>query len=140
MKKFITSVVAASALVPALAFADIAVIVSADNGNAALDNDMIAKVFLGKSKTFPDGSKAVPLDQDEGSATRDDFYQKIANKDAGQIKSYWSRLIFAGKGTPPKAVGSDADVVKLVSSNPNMVGYVDAGAADGSVKVVATLK
>ena len=140
MKKMIKTLIASAALVPALAFADIAVIVNSANGNAALENDVIAKIFLGKAKSFPDGSKAVALDQDEGSATRDAFYQTIANKDAGQIKSYWSRLIFAGKGTPPKAVGADADVINLVASNPNMVGYVDAAAVSGDVKVVATLK
>jgi ABC-type phosphate transport system substrate-binding protein len=140
MKKMIKTLIAASALIPTLVLADIAVIVNNANANATLENDVIAKIFLGKAKSFPDGTKAIPLDQDEGAATRNNFYQTIANKDAGQIKSYWSRLIFAGKGTPPKAVGSDADVVSLVSSNPNMVGYVDAGTVNDSVKVVATLK
>ncbi len=139
MKKIIKQIAAAVLLAPALASAEIAVIVNNGNANAGLDNAVIAKIFLGKAKSFPDGSKAVPLDLDEGSATRDAFYQQVANKDAGQIKSYWSRLIFAGKGTPPKAVGADADVVKLVASNPNMLGYVDAAAVDGSVKIIATL-
>jgi ABC-type phosphate transport system substrate-binding protein len=45
-------------------------------------------------------------------------------------------LIFTGKGTPPKQSGSDADVKALIAKNPNMIGYIDASAVDGSVKVV----
>ena len=125
---------------PTFAVADIAVIVSPANDSATLKNDVIKKIFLGKSKTFPNGFKAVPLDQDKGSKTRNAFYQAITQKNAAQIKIYWSRLIFAGQGTPPLSIGAGEDVIKLVGSNPNMVGYVDASLVDDSVRVVATLK
>ncbi len=78
--------------------------------------------------------------QNEGSAAREAFNDKVLGKSSSQLKAYWSRLIFTGKGTPPKESGSDADVVSLVAKNPNLVGYVDAAAVDGSVKVVYTFQ
>ena len=120
----------------AMAHAEIAVIVSASNGNSALDKDIIERIFLGKTASFPDGSQAIPVDQNEGNAAREAFNDKVLGKSSSQLKAYWSRLIFTGKGTPPKESGSDADVVALVAKNPNLVGYVDAAAVDGSVKVV----
>lgn len=120
----------------AAAMAETAVIVSSSNGNASLDKTTIEQIFLGKKASFPNGEKAVPVDQNEGSAVRDTFNQEVLGKSASQLKAYWSRLIFTGKGTPPKEAGNDADIVKLVASNPNLVGYVDASAVDGSVKVV----
>lgn len=116
--------------------AETAVIVSASNGNASIDKNTISKIFLGKTKSFPDGSQALPIDQDDGTAARDSFNSNILGKSASQLKSYWSRLIFTGKGTPPKQSGNDAAIKGLVANNPNMIGYIDAGSVDESVKVV----
>ncbi|MAY14661.1 MAG: phosphate ABC transporter substrate-binding protein [Oceanospirillaceae bacterium] len=122
--------------VTALANAEVAVIVSASNANSALDQDTISRVFLGKTSNFPDGSQAIPVDQNEGSASREAFNDKVLGKSSSQLKAYWSRLIFTGKGTPPKESGSDADIKNLVAKNPNLIGYVDSSVVDSSVKVV----
>ena len=119
-----------------IASAETAVIVAASNGNGTIDKATISKIFLGKTKSFPDGSQAVPIDQDDGSAVRKSFNSSLLGKSSSQLKSYWSRLIFTGKGTPPKQLGTDAEIKALVSSNPNMIGYIDSAAVDSSVKVV----
>lgn len=128
--------IALTFFVTALANAEVAVIVSASNANSALDQDTISRVFLGKTSNFPDGSQAIPVDQNEGSASREAFNDKVLGKSSSQLKAYWSRLIFTGKGTPPKESGSDADIKNLVAKNPNLIGYVDSSVVDSSVKVV----
>ena len=126
----------ASLLTSGFAFSETAVIVSASNGNSTIDKATIAKIFLGKSKSFPDGSAATPIDQNDGSSTKDAFNSSILGKSASQLKSYWSRLIFTGKGTPPKQSGDDAAVKALVAGDAKLIGYIDASAVDSSVKVV----
>jgi ABC-type phosphate transport system substrate-binding protein len=116
--------------------AEISVIVSSNNPNESIDQNTVSKIFLGKAKSFPDGSQAVPIDQDDGAAARVAFNSTVLGKSASQLKSYWSRLIFTGKGTPPKQSGNDATVKELVANNPNIIGYVDSSAVDASVKVV----
>ncbi len=140
LKSFSKLLIALTLFIGALAQAEVAVIVSASNGNGSLDKDTIERIFLGKTSSFPDGSQAIPVDQNEGSAAREAFNDKVLGKSSSQLKAYWSRLIFTGKGTPTKESGSDADVVSLVAKNPNLVGYVDAAAVDGSVKVVYTFQ
>jgi len=71
---------------------------------------------------------------------RKQFYSKITDKSASQIKSTWSRLTFSGKGTPPKEVSNSADVKKQVSSNLSDIGYIEKSAVDGSVKVLYTIE
>lgn len=95
----------------------------------------VVKVFLGKKKELA-GVSVVPVDQSEGTPARSDFYATIVKKSEAQLKSYWSRLIFTGKGQAPQVVGGDADVKGMVSTNPNLIGYIDEGSVDGSVKVV----
>jgi ABC-type phosphate transport system substrate-binding protein len=126
------------ALASTAAFAEISVIISADNPNTSLDQAAVSKIFLGKAKSFPDGTQAVPVDQDEESAARESFNTNVLGKSDSQLKSYWSRLIFTGKGTPPKQSGDDASVKELVAKNPNIIGYIDSSAVDASVQVVHT--
>lgn len=117
---------------------DIVVVVNPKNSSAALTADQVEGIFLGKTTSLPGGGTAAPVDQADGPV-KDAFYQKAAAKDAAQVKAVWSRLVFSGKGTPPKAVGSSADVKKFVAGNPNGIGYIEKSAADTSVKVVFTL-
>ena len=135
-KSFSKIALALTFFIGAVAHAEIAVIVSASNPNGSLDKDTIERIFLGKAANFPDGSQAIPVDQNEGAPAREAFNEQVLGKSSSQLKAYWSRLIFTGKGTPPKESGADADIKGLVAKNPNLVGYVNASAVDGSVKVV----
>jgi ABC-type phosphate transport system substrate-binding protein len=101
-----------------------------------MDQATVSRIFLGKAKSFPNGSQALPVDQDEGSKTREAFNTSILGKSDSQLKSYWSRLIFTGKGTPPKQSGTVAEIKTLVADNPNIIGYIDSSAVDATVKVV----
>lgn len=122
------------------ALAEVVVIVNPKNPVTALTAEQATSIFLAKTGEFPSGGgQAVPIDQNEGVGLRDEFYQKSSNRDSAQIKAYWSKIVFTGKGQPPKAVANSAEVKKLVAANPNMIGYVDKAAVDASVKAVLTL-
>lgn len=120
--------------------AEIAVIVNPSMDIAAMTQDNVQRIFLGKAVRFGNGKIANPINQSEGNAAREEFITKALDKTDSQYRAYWSRLIFTGKGTPPKDMGSDADVKRLVADNPNMIGYIDVMSVDDSVKVVLTIK
>jgi ABC-type phosphate transport system substrate-binding protein len=101
-----------------------------------LSKNQVVDIFLGKTSRFPDGSPAVPIDQVEASAARDEFYASFVGKSPAQLKAYWSKIIFTGRGQPPKEVSSSAEVKKLIAGNPNAIGYIEQNMVDGSVKVL----
>ncbi len=137
MKKYICALAATLTLGMASAtWAEVAVIVHPSAGFDSLSEDDVSRLFLGKSKSFPGGAQAVPVNQNEGSATREKFNEAVCKKNASQYKAYWSQLVFTGKGTPPKDAGDDAAVKALIAANPTMIGYVDSSAVDATVKVV----
>lgn len=121
-----------------VATAEMVAIVSAKNPLTALSNNQAVDIFLGKTNRFPDGSPAAPIDQLEGSAARNEFYLKFANKTPAQIKAHWSKIIFTGRGQPPREVSNSAEVKKLVADNPNVIGYIDSGMVDDTVRVLLT--
>jgi ABC-type phosphate transport system substrate-binding protein len=119
--------------------AQVAVVVGAKSPTAAMTADQVAGIFLGKSSTLPGGATAAPADQSESAAIREQFYTKVTGKQAAQVKAAWSRLVFSGKGTPPKEMASSADVKKFVAGNPDAIGYIEKSAVDASVKVVLSV-
>lgn len=129
------ALVLSACLLYPLAHAEVAVIVHPSNA-AAMDADFVNKLYLGREKSFPGGATAIPLALADSNAAAGEFNDKVLKKSASQLKAYWSKLLFTGKGTPPKEIGSDAEMVSLVASNPNMIGFVDAAAVNDSVKVV----
>ena len=56
-----------------------------------------------------------------------------------QLKSYWSKLVFTGKGQPPRDVQTDAEMIELVAGNPNIIGYVDISSVTDKVKVLTSI-
>ncbi|REL26523.1 phosphate ABC transporter substrate-binding protein [Thalassotalea euphylliae] len=117
------------------ASAQVAVIVNSANGNSLSDSD-ISRAFLGKLKTFTDGQTINAVNSKSGNQARSEFEKLVLKKSSAQVKAYWSKRLFTGKGKPLKELASDADIISFVASTPNAIGYVDAGSVDGSVKVL----
>jgi len=122
-----------------LASAEVAVIVNAKSPLASMTAEQVAGIFLGKTTTLPSGATAAPTDLPESSPVREQFYTKVAGKTSAQVKATWARLTFSGKATPPKELGSAADVKKFVASNPDAIGYIEKSAVDGTVKAVLSV-
>lgn len=116
--------------------AEVVAVVGARSPIGPLTEEQIADVFLGRLTRLPGGLLALPLDQAEGSPARDEFYRRVAGKSPAQLKAFWSKLIFTGRGRPPKSVASAADVLKFVRENPAAIGYVDRKYADASVRIL----
>jgi ABC-type phosphate transport system substrate-binding protein len=117
-----------------LVMAEVVVIINPAN-SATIDEEQIAKIFLGQTKTFSNGSEATPIDQKEGSI-REEFGNKLLKKNPSQLKAQWARQIFTGGAKPPKELASDDEILKFVANTPGAIAYIDSSKVNKSVKVV----
>jgi hypothetical protein len=92
-------------------------------------------IFLGRYRTFPSGVTALPIDLDVDSSERKQFYLILAHKDSSDMVSYWARLTFAGRITPPFSVATARLAIDIVASNPNAIAYVDRALVDNRVQI-----
>ncbi len=115
---------------------EVVAVVSARSTVTTLSAQQVADIFLGKSMRLPGGASAVPIDLDEESPVREKFYVQYTGKSPAQVKAHWSKIIFTGRGQPPRQAASAAEARKLIAENPNAIGYLDAAMVDASVKVV----
>ena len=99
----------------------------------ALDKAQIADLYLARS------SGRVPIDQGADSPIYLEFYKRATGRDIGQIKAIWSRILFTGRGLPPKQLADSAAVKRAVAADPKAVGYIEKSAVDASVKVALAL-
>lgn len=123
----------------ASAAGELVVVVSAHNASPAMRPDQVAAIFLGQSARFPDGAEAHALDQPVGSALREQFYQRVSGKTEAMLKAYWSKMVFTGRGQPPRDAPDSIAVRKAVADNPALIGYIDRDALDASVRPVLLL-
>ena len=121
-------------------FAELAVIVHPGNSLQAITKDELKRIYLGKNKEFPNGLKIAALDHKKESQKKVEFYKKIVGKSLSQVSAYWSRLIFTGKGVPPRTLKSDAEIKEWVASHPGSIAYINVKNADDRVKVIFNVR
>lgn len=116
--------------------AEVVVVVHPSN-DAALNEKAVKRIFLGKEKKFSNGKEVLPINQVPSSSARGSFDTDTLGRSSTQIAAYWSKLVFTGKGIPPKELDNDAAVLAIVADNPNAIGYVDSASVSDVVKVVS---
>ena len=137
MRKIVRSLaLALVAMCGQAARAEVVVIVSAQSEVEKLSSRQVANIYMAKDACFPNGALALPMDMHAGTALRKKFYRKVVHRNAQQLRSYWSRRMASGVGQPPREVGVNVDMKKLIADNPNTIGYITRSAVDASVRVV----
>lgn len=100
------------------------VIVSRGSSLSSISRAELSAIFMMRTRRWPDGSAIVPVDQGPRSAVRDRFSRAIHGKSVAYVIRYWQRLIFAGRGLPPRELPSDAAVIDFVTKNRGAIGYI----------------
>ena len=127
-------------LLASIAAAEVAIITHPGTQEIGLSKDKVADVYLGKIKTFSDGTPSNPVDQSKDSPLREKFYKAILGKTETEMNRYWSKLKYTGKGKPPVVVLGDDAVKELVANTPGAIGYIDGKSLDKSVKVILIIR
>ena len=114
----------------------IKVITGAGTPVDTIDDGNIKKIFLGKTKTWPDGNPVEFVILKSGTA-HSDFLKAYVKKSASQFKTYWKKQVFTGKGKSPKSFESETDLAAYVAGKSGTIGYVSAGAQITGTKVLS---
>ena len=123
--------------VPRSFAADVKIVVHASNGTDSITKAKAADLFLKRVTRWENGRAVTPVDQSEKSSLRATFSKDLLGKEVAWVKSYWQKMIFSGRATPPAELPSDREVLELVRTNPDAIGYVaDTATIPGGVKVL----
>ena len=115
--------------------ADVKIIANSSVASNSISVGEIKDVFL-LDKDSLRGSHVEPV-LTKGGATHEAFLKAYLGKNDSSLQAFYRGLVFTGKGSMPKALNSDAEVVAYVAKTRGAVGYVSGGASTEGVKVLA---
>ncbi len=113
----------------------IQVITSQNTAVETIDKNTIKKIFLGKTKLWPNGSGVEFVVLKSGDAHKD-FLKAYVKKSSSQFKIYWKKQVFTGKGKKPKSFDSEIELVAYIAGKTGVIGYVSTGIDIAGAKVL----
>lgn len=119
--------------------ADYYVVVSEASPVAQLSQKDVLHLFMGRSRSFPDGSPAAPHDL-AGSAQRAGFYHLLSGMSLAQVTSYWARLMFSGRSLPPAQLADESALVEKLRADATAIGWLPAPPAASGLRTVLVLR
>jgi TonB family protein len=131
-----------------LVAAGLAIFVSAESladnvkviANSSVKADAISaadlrRVFLEERIALADGSHVEPV-LEKGGPVHAAFLEYLGVSE-DDLQTYYRTLVFTGKGSMPKELGSDAEVIAYVARTRGAIGYVSSVASLVGVKTLA---
>ena len=119
--------------------AGVAVITHPDVEEIGLSKSKLADIYLGKVIKFSNGTKIKAVNLPSNIPAHRKFYKEVIKKSDSAVNRYWAKIKFTGKGTPPKQLENDQEVIKWVANNQGAIGYIDGKYLNKTVKVVLIL-
>jgi TonB family protein len=109
--------------------------------NPSVKTDMISagelkRLFLEENISLGDGTHVEPVLAKDGPV-HEAFLREYLGLSEDDLQTYYRALVFTGRGSMPKALGSDEEVVAYVARTRGAIGYVSGEASAEGVKTLA---
>nr|WP_320017154.1 substrate-binding domain-containing protein [uncultured Desulfobacter sp.] len=112
------------------------VITSSSTPVDSIDQADVKKIFLGKTKSWPDGNPVEFVVLKSGDVHKN-FLKSYVKKSASQFKTYWKKQVFTGKGKNPTSFGSENELLAYVTGKTGVIGYVSAETDTPGAKILS---
>jgi ABC-type phosphate transport system substrate-binding protein len=102
---------------------------------SSLSEQDVKQIFLGKIKSV--GGESVKIIVQKDGDVHRKFLDDYVSRTPSQYKRYYKKLVFTGKGRAPIKVADDQAMLAYISRTTGAIGYVNAGAVNDKVKIIA---
>lgn len=116
--------------------ADFIVVVHPENPTKALTTSEAKRIFLGKRKTWPDGSP-ITIIMNTNDEIHAIFTRTLLDKSPTQLSVYWKKILYSGTGMLPLSVRDDEAAKSYIGFHKYAIGYIALDSLDKQVKRVA---
>jgi len=114
--------------------AGVKVIANSSVSASTITAEEVKDVFL-LDKDSLGGSHVDPV-LSKGGPAHEAFLKEYLGKSDAVLQAFYRSLVFTGKASMPKTLGSDAEVVAYVAKTKGAVGYVSGDASTVGVKTL----
>lgn len=117
---------------------DIKVIANSSIKTDAISAAKIKRIFLLEENSLDDGTHVEPVLEKSGQS-HEAFLKEFLDINADALRAYYRTLVFTGKGSMPKELGSDSEIVGYVARTKGAIGYVSAETGTEGVRTLAII-
>lgn len=117
----------------------IVVIVNKANPASSLGANELRPIFQTTKMSWSTGGEAAPFNLPSDSSLRQDFDRAVLGLDPDRVARYWQDRKIRGGARGPRVLPSPNAVLAAVAATTGAIGYLNASAANGTVKVVAKI-
>ncbi len=108
------------------------------NSSVAIDamtKEDIGEIFLGKKVKWNEGGQ-IKIAMLKKSGIYEEFVNDFTRKTLHQFHIYWKRLVFIGKGLPPKLFETEEELVNYVARTEGAISYAESLIKADGVKII----
>jgi len=109
-------------------------IVTNSQSISKIDKNEVKRLFLAKTNRV--NNIQVDLVELKNTSYKEEFYKILTNKNTAQLRSYWTRLIFTGKGKPPKQVESQEELAHYMDNSEVIITYLPLKSVQSNMNVL----
>jgi phosphate transport system substrate-binding protein len=116
---------------------NLAIIVNQSNPVENLSAAELRRIFMGERSHWPNGRRITPVMMGTGTLERKAMLRDVCQMSDKDFDNRFLHGVFTGEVfVSPKTLESASEVRKFVFNVPGAIGYIRAGEADASVKIV----
>lgn len=115
------------------------VVVHKDRQVDSLSPTELRRIFLGKTKVWPDGS-AVLLVLNPNDSVHADFTRSLLHKSPRQLTTYWRKSLYSGRSMMPYVAESSDDITAYMERHKNAISYLSKSELDDSLKPIGIVE
>ncbi len=115
---------------------DVRIIANPSVKEDAISAEEIKSIFLKERNSLRDGTHVEPV-LSEGGPAHATFLKNYLRENDDALQNYYRSLVFTGKGSMPRALHTDEEVVAYVAKTRGAIGYVGATVTLDGVKTLA---
>ncbi|GAA5175324.1 hypothetical protein GCM10025771_07140 [Niveibacterium umoris] len=143
IRAFLMSICASIALATGVAAAeepgDLVVVAGRASTLSTLTREEVTRLYLGE-RLDGDKSQLKALELDLPPWARGAFYSRLLGRSEVQMRALWARLVFSGKGRPPRIVANADEALRELESSASVIVFLPADkAAAAKLKPLFTL-
>ncbi len=119
-----------------VASAEELVLITHRDSDLSVSADHLKRLYFGKISSLPNGRKVTVLVYARDDEQFQEFTRKYLRRTSQQLRSFWAKQLFTGRGNMPTHVESIEEMISLVSSSDEYVGYIPISFLPESVRVL----
>lgn len=101
-----------------------------------LSTSKLKSIFGMRTRTWSDGQAIKVFVLADSNPMHIGFSKIILNTYPYNLRRIWDRRVYSGTGLAPKTVNNEKEMLALIATTPNAIGYIYAGNVDINVKIL----